>query len=92
MQLGEVRGGGGAAVTALAFHSAGGVLLAAHANGDVVFWEWRRSAWEAAKALKGVSFQDAQLASCNAPPRALPQNGSRGYPALPPVCENVAGA
>lgn len=58
MQLGEARGAGTEAVTALAFHSAGALLLAAHANGDVVFWEWRRTAWEPAKAIKGATPSD----------------------------------
>lgn len=58
MRLGGARGGGTEAVTALDFHSAGALLLAAHANGDVVFWEWRRTAWEPAKVIKGAAPSD----------------------------------
>lgn len=54
MQLGEARGGGAEAVTAMAFHSAGGLLLVGHASGNVALWEWRRTAWESAKIVKGA--------------------------------------
>lgn len=53
MVLGEARPGEEAAVSALAFNAAGSMLLAAHANGDVVLWEWHRTAWEAVKFIRG---------------------------------------
>ena len=33
-------------------HVQGNLLLAGHANGDVVFWEFKRSGWETVKAFK----------------------------------------
>jgi len=53
MMLGEARPGEEAAVSALAFNAAGSMLLAAHVNGDVVLWEWHRTAWEAVKVIRG---------------------------------------
>lgn len=51
--LGDVRPGEEAAVTALAFNGQGGMLLAGHANGNVVLWEWHRTAWDPVKSIRG---------------------------------------
>lgn len=51
--LGEARTGDSEAVTALAFNGIGSMLLAGHANGSVVLWEWHRGAWEAVKSVRG---------------------------------------
>lgn len=48
----------------------GSLLLSGHANGDVTFWELRRTAWEPVKVLTGV--HDA-LHSLHASP-AWPEN------------------
>lgn len=33
-------------------HLQGNLLLAGHANGDIVFWEFKRTGWETVKAFK----------------------------------------
>ena len=40
----------------------GSLLLAGYENGDVVFWELRRTAWEAVKSIKGATCS-TQLSS-----------------------------
>lgn len=54
MRLGEPRAGDEAAVSALAFSPLGNLLLAGHADGDVAFWELKRTGWECAKTVKGA--------------------------------------
>jgi hypothetical protein len=54
MRLGEPRQGDDVAVTALGFAPSGNLLGVGHANGDVAFWELKRSGWECAKAVKGA--------------------------------------
>ena len=54
VRLGEARGGGQEAVSCLAFSANGMQLLSGHANGDVAFWEWHRTAWQNVKQLKGA--------------------------------------
>ncbi|KAK9840784.1 hypothetical protein WJX81_004448 [Elliptochloris bilobata] len=51
-RLGEPRAGDDAAVTAMAFGPMGNLLAVGHANGDVAFWELKRTGWECVKALK----------------------------------------
>jgi len=53
MKLGEPRAGDEAAVSALAFSPLGNILAVGHANGDIAFWELRRSGWECGKLVKG---------------------------------------
>ena len=53
MKLGEPRAGDEAAVSALAFSPLGNILAVGHANGDIAFWELRRSGWECGKVVKG---------------------------------------
>ena len=54
MRLGEPRAGDDAAVTALGFSPLGNLVGVGHANGDVAFWELKRSGWELAKTVKGA--------------------------------------
>ncbi len=51
----------------MAFGPMGNLLAVGHANGDVAFWELKRTGWECVKALKGKSL----LPACR-----LSQNGS----------------
>lgn len=62
MRLGEARPGDGVEVSALGFSPAGNLLGVGHANGDVAFWELKRSGWECAKTVKG----DCSHPSCTA--------------------------
>ena len=39
-------------MTCLTFSPQGNLLAVGHANGDLVFWEFRRMAWESVKTLK----------------------------------------
>ncbi|CAL8466179.1 g5715 [Coccomyxa elongata] len=52
MKLGEPRPGDGVEVSALGFSPLGNILGVGHANGDVAFWELKRSGWECAKTVK----------------------------------------
>ena len=54
MRLGEPRAGDDAAVTAIGFSPLGNLVGMGHANGDVAFWELKRSGWELAKTVKGA--------------------------------------
>ena len=54
VQLGDPRGRGQEAVCSLAFSRTGTLLLAGHASGDVVFWEWHRTVWQSVKHVKGA--------------------------------------
>ncbi|KAL0048183.1 hypothetical protein WJX82_009442 [Trebouxia sp. C0006] len=51
VQLGEVRPEDNA-VSSMAFSLQGNILLAGHANGEVNLWEFKRTGWEAVKAIK----------------------------------------
>ena len=53
MKLGEARTGDEGGVSALGFSPAGNLLGVGHANGDVAFWELKRTGWECVKAVKG---------------------------------------
>ncbi len=55
MKLGEPRPGDGVEVSALGFSPLGNILGVGHANGDVAFWELKRSGWECAKTVKGAT-------------------------------------
>ena len=46
----------------MAFGPMGTLLAVGHANGDVAFWELKRSGWECVKALKGACC--ARLCTC----------------------------
>ena len=54
MQLGEPKAQEQEAVCSLAFSRTGTLLLAGHAGGDVVFWEWHRTVWQSVKHVKGA--------------------------------------
>lgn len=61
MRLGEPRHGDDVAVTALGFSCSGNLLGVGHANGDIAFWELKRSGWECAKAVKSARQHQAKL-------------------------------
>ncbi|KAK9804391.1 hypothetical protein WJX72_010740 [[Myrmecia] bisecta] len=52
LQLGEPKTRDDGGVSCLAFSPQGNLLVVGHADGDVAFWEFRRSAWEPAKIIK----------------------------------------
>lgn len=54
MKLAEPKQGDDYAVSALAFSPLGNLLGVGHANGDVAFWELKRTGWECAKTVKGM--------------------------------------
>ncbi|KAL0030409.1 hypothetical protein WJX79_001821 [Trebouxia sp. C0005] len=51
VQLGEARPEDNA-VSSMAFSLQGNILLAGHANGEINLWEFKRTGWEAVKAIK----------------------------------------
>lgn len=41
-----------ASVSCVAFSMQGSILMVGHANGDLHFWEFRRTAWECVKTIR----------------------------------------
>ena len=71
-------------MTCLTFSPHGNLLAVGHANGDLVFWEFRRMAWESVKTLKDAHVNPIVQVSSLAPTtRARGTELTVSWPSIP---------